>query len=217
MGERAARLGRTVRGCAHPPARHHRVWQQEYGPAVQSGQLTLVAGAWMIPHVEKAEKGGEDAYFISGVGLGGVGVADGVSGWADEGIDPAEYPRKLMRHAAVAWEGARGEAAAADLIRYAQGRTALRGSSTICLALMRPGGVLETANVGDSGVRIIRRGTIVYGSDSQQHAFNMPFQLSHPSCVESPDTADLSDVVALQVEAGDTVQAGHGRFVRQYA
>lgn len=35
----------------------------------------------------------QDSYFISTCGLGGVGVADGVSGWADEGIDPAEYPR----------------------------------------------------------------------------------------------------------------------------
>lgn len=39
----------------------------------------------------------QDAYFISRVGLGGVGVADGVSGWADEGIDPAEYPRLVRR------------------------------------------------------------------------------------------------------------------------
>ncbi len=57
------------------------------------GCMRLVAGAHMIPHVDKVDKGGEDAYFISRVGLGGVGVADGVSGWADEGIDPAEYPR----------------------------------------------------------------------------------------------------------------------------
>lgn len=33
----------------------------------------------MIPHAEKADKGGEDAYFISKSGLA-VGVADGVGG-----------------------------------------------------------------------------------------------------------------------------------------
>lgn len=31
------------------------------------------------------------------IGLGAIGVADGVSGWAEEGIDPAEYSRTLMR------------------------------------------------------------------------------------------------------------------------
>ena len=62
-------------------------------------------------------KGGEDAYFISLAGLGGVAVADGVSGWADEGIDPAEYPRTLMQHAQVAYEDARGAVQATDIIR----------------------------------------------------------------------------------------------------
>ena len=45
----------------------------------------------------QAEKGGEDAYCIVPAGLGAIGVADGVSGWAEEGIDPAEYSRTLMR------------------------------------------------------------------------------------------------------------------------
>lgn len=48
-------------------------------------------------HIQ-AEKGGEDAYCIIPVGLGSIGVADGVSGWAEEGIDPAEYSRTLMRY-----------------------------------------------------------------------------------------------------------------------
>ena len=51
----------------------------------------------MIPHVDKADKGGEDAYFITVAGRGCIGVADGVSGWAEEGIDPAEYSRGLMK------------------------------------------------------------------------------------------------------------------------
>jgi hypothetical protein len=45
----------------------------------------------------QADKGGEDAYCIVPAGLGSIGVADGVSGWAEEGIDPAEYSRTLMR------------------------------------------------------------------------------------------------------------------------
>ena len=35
------------------------------------------------------EYGGEDAYFISSVGGGAFGVADGVGGWQESGINPA--------------------------------------------------------------------------------------------------------------------------------
>ena len=33
--------------------------------------------------------GGEDAFFISNAGGGALGVADGVGGWQDSGINPA--------------------------------------------------------------------------------------------------------------------------------
>ena len=41
----------------------------------------------------QAATGGEDAFFVSDLGDGAVGVADGVSGWADDGVDPADYSR----------------------------------------------------------------------------------------------------------------------------
>ena len=46
----------------------------------------------MIPHPEKAYKGGEDALYANNEILS---VADGVGGWADQGIDPANFSRKL--------------------------------------------------------------------------------------------------------------------------
>ena len=39
------------------------------------------------------------------------------------------------------------------------------GSSTVCLGLLRPGGLLEVANVGDSGFRVIRDGETVFASE----------------------------------------------------
>lgn len=39
------------------------------------------------------------------------------------------------------------------------------GSSTICLGVMRPGGVVEIANVGDSGFRVLRGSEIVFASE----------------------------------------------------
>lgn len=52
----------------------------------------FIYGSHMIPHPEKAYKGGEDAMFVSDNVLV---VADGVGGWADQGVDPGLYSKKL--------------------------------------------------------------------------------------------------------------------------
>jgi serine/threonine protein phosphatase PrpC len=49
----------------------------------------------MIPHEAKAAKGGEDAFFVSPARGGAFGVADGVGGWASEGVDVAAYSRAI--------------------------------------------------------------------------------------------------------------------------
>ena len=45
-----------------------------------------------IPHSEKVDKGGEDAYIASPDLLV---VADGVGGWASQGVDPGLFSKKL--------------------------------------------------------------------------------------------------------------------------
>ena len=52
--------------------------------------------ATMIPHPEKAARGGEDAYFAQPFA---IGVADGVGGWAMSGVDPSHFSRALTRGA----------------------------------------------------------------------------------------------------------------------
>ncbi len=47
----------------------------------------------MLPHPDKVETGGEDAFFVSSHGQGAFGVADGVGGWNMEGVDPSRYSR----------------------------------------------------------------------------------------------------------------------------
>lgn len=49
----------------------------------------------MIPHPEKAHKGGEDAYFHNSKILT---VCDGVGGWANHGVDPGKYSKSLAKH-----------------------------------------------------------------------------------------------------------------------
>lgn len=48
----------------------------------------------MIPHPSKAAKGGEDAIFVDDNLLV---VADGVGGWAQYGVDPGIFSRKLCK------------------------------------------------------------------------------------------------------------------------
>ena len=54
----------------------------------------LKSGATLIPHPEKAYKGGEDALAVR---ENMVSVADGVGGWASHGVDVAKYSKQLMR------------------------------------------------------------------------------------------------------------------------
>lgn len=45
-----------------------------------SSELVLMSGATSIPHPQKVDKGGEDAFFIADNKMS-IGVADGVGGW----------------------------------------------------------------------------------------------------------------------------------------
>jgi len=53
------------------------------------------------------------------------------------------------------------------------------GSCTACVvALHREQSAIYTANLGDSGFRVVRAGKVVHRSQEQQHYFNTPFQLA---------------------------------------
>ena len=54
-------------------------------------------GVCMIPHIEKRDKGGEDAYVLSD-DTSLIAVADGVGGWNRKGIDPALFSNELCGH-----------------------------------------------------------------------------------------------------------------------
>ena len=58
--------------------------------------LRFVHHSSMIPHPEKAHRGGEDAFAFSDRM---VALSDGVGGWADQGINPAHFSRSLVNTA----------------------------------------------------------------------------------------------------------------------
>ncbi|KAL9017234.1 MAG: hypothetical protein Q9185_005437 [Variospora sp. 1 TL-2023] len=130
---------------------------------------------------------GQDAFFISSVGDAGstaFGVADGVGGWADSGIDPSDFSHGLCRYMA--------KNAIASQENYLGSRQLLErayqnvvadkeitgGGSTACVAVGDSLGSLEVANLGDSGFVQLRLNAVHYYSNPQTHAFNTPYQLS---------------------------------------
>ena len=169
-----------------------------------------LASAWcLMPHPDKVYKGGEDAAFGS---PHAIGVADGVGGWAERGVDPGLYSKGLMEAARQMAEGAPppGTPTPTALLRGAydviEGRRVLGSTTAIVATLQSVGPAAATvhfANLGDSGIMIVRPAEggaqKVYRSVEQQHAFNFPFQLGGGSS-DKPECA--TPAAAVQAGAG---------------
>jgi serine/threonine protein phosphatase PrpC len=56
--------------------------------------ITSICRVFVLPHIQKRAKGGEDAAVVTERLLA---VADGVGGWAESGVDPAIYARGLCK------------------------------------------------------------------------------------------------------------------------
>ncbi|KAF9154016.1 Protein phosphatase PTC7 [Linnemannia schmuckeri] len=147
---------------------------------------------------------GEDAFFhVSTPSRVALGVADGVGGWSEVGVDPALFSWALMDNAeAVArltdvdQSGADAKDSQTD---HSAGKIPLdaqtildgayselvqsgkveAGSSTACiLSLCKVTGTLRASNLGDSAYLLIRDNKCIYESPSQQHFWNCPYQLT---------------------------------------
>lgn len=139
----------------------------------------------------KRAKSGQDAFFYSQVGTTQTttfGVADGVGGWVDSGVDPADFSHGLCEYMACAariWtEGAKTNPLhPKDLLQVAydqviKDKDIVGGGSTACLAVAEPEGYVEVANLGDSGFMHLGLNAVRHFTQPQTHAFNTPFQLS---------------------------------------
>eukprot|EP00250_Pteridium_aquilinum_P005112 c15257_g1_i1 orf=137-1282(-) len=166
----------------------------------------LCVGSAVIPHPAKVEKGGEDAFFVSSYNGGVIGVADGVSGWAEENIDPALFSQELMEHAVAALDSDVIGNCPRQLLAKAHEATSAIGAATAIVAILeREGGVLHIANLGDCGLRVIRKGSIVFATSTQQHYFDCPYQLSsEPGAQTSID----AKVHKVEVLPGDIIIMG---------
>lgn len=190
------------------------------------------------PDKSKEPESGEDAFFVSKIGNTGdvaFGVADGVGGYRDSGIDPKDFSHGLCNYMAStaynypAQSNSRSDKVVAPSVLRPKelmqsGYLGVcsdpkinGGGSTACVGTGRKDGSMEIANLGDSGFLHFRLGAVHAASKPQTHRFNMPFQLSSiPAKIAHQMAlfggklpfADLpadSDVYNLDMQHGDVV------------
>lgn len=164
----------------------------------QHTPLTLNSATVSIPHPDKKYKRGEDAFFTSDKG---IGVFDGVGGWAIEGIDAGLYSKGLAKYCATHLKRI---SQSHRLLTGAVASTSAKGSSTALLAVLHDdNNTLNICNVGDCVLIIIRDGVVVFQTMGQQHSFNFPHQLQF-DLRDDLETADVHDV---SIQHGDIVIA----------
>ncbi|KAF6146939.1 hypothetical protein GIB67_036658 [Kingdonia uniflora] len=168
-------------------------------------ELSFSVGAHLIPHPNKIDKGGEDVFFVSSYQGGVIGVADGVSGWAERNIDPSLFPRDLMANASYLVEDEEVNYDPQILLKKAHAATSSKGSATVIVAMLEKSGFLKIANVGDCGLRVIREGEIVFSSFPQEHYFDCPYQLSSERVSQTYRDATICN---LELIEGDRIVMG---------
>lgn len=174
------------------------------GKTLSDRSLKLLSGSCYLPHPDKEETGGEDAHFICS-NEQAIGVADGVGGWADLGIDAGKYARELMSNSVSAVQDEpQGSVDPARVLEKAYANTKAKGSSTACIIALTNQG-LNAINLGDSGFMVVRDGCSVFRSPAQQHDFNFTYQLENGSNSDLPSSGQ---VFSIPVAAGDVIIAG---------
>ena len=113
-------------------------------------------GSHVIPHPDKVEKGGEDAFYAS---KNLIAVADGVGGWNNQGVDPSKYSKTLCSGIGTLVEED-PDKYITNPIKYAKlshkDNTHLGSSTLVIVALDPHEPILRTYNLGDSGYIILR-------------------------------------------------------------
>ncbi|KAA8537655.1 hypothetical protein F0562_027263 [Nyssa sinensis] len=166
--------------------------------------LKLLSGSCYLPHPDKEETGGEDAHFIC-ADEQAIGVADGVGGWADLGVDAGQYARELMSNSVTAIEEEpKGSIDPARVLEKAHSSTKAKGSSTACIIALTDQG-LHAINLGDSGFIVVRDGCTIFRSPVQQHDFNFTYQLESGNGGDMPSSGQ---VFTIPVAPGDVIIAG---------
>lgn len=142
-------------------------------------------GSYNIPHREKTEKGGEDA-FVANKNL--IAIADGVGGWDELGIDSSLYSKNLcsLIERLYAQDRKKYNKNPKNLLVDAVALNDEKGTSTsLILTIDDNKPIIYTSQIGDSGYIILRKikasmGTrlkVLFQSSEQCKSFNYPYQV----------------------------------------
>lgn len=145
---------------------------------------------------------GQDSFFFAELEEGSkrgsisLGVADGVGGWSSVGVDPAEFAHSLCEAMTEKFKSQEAHAVEngentlepllppLTVLSYAYNKLkeeekVLAGSCTACVGVASPvSGILQVANLGDSGYSIFRQGRLYRQSKPLLHTFNTPYQMA---------------------------------------
>jgi protein phosphatase PTC7 len=159
----------------------------EFDPQTQDA-LGIQHGGTISEKRANRPDSGQDAFFVASVGAEkratAFGIADGVGGWANQGVDPADFSHGLCSHmaqTAITWS--QGMLNPQTLMEIGYQKTIddpeiQAGGSTACIGVADDKGRMQIANLGDSGFLQLRLGAVHHYSNPQTHAFNTPYQLS---------------------------------------
>ena len=168
-------------------------------------------GVTINPHPAKRDKGGEDAATVT---ENFIALADGVGGWADSGVDPANYSRTLCKNirGLILYDGGQRYMCNPRLLcEEAAKMTTEMGSATCVIAsLDKEAPVIYTSNLGDSGYLLLRMSDeessdllTVFRSVEQTHGFNFPYQIG-----TGGDDPNKADATLHSVQHNDIIVIG---------
>ncbi|KAL6848134.1 hypothetical protein ACP4OV_022262 [Aristida adscensionis] len=185
----------------HPPLRRSR-----FAP-IRAAKLEAVLsiGTHLIPHPRKAASGGEDAFFAKSDAGGVFAIADGVSGWAEKDVNPALFSRELMRNSSNFLDDEEVNHDPQILLMKAHAATSSVGSATVIIAMLEKTGTLKIASVGDCGLKVIRKGQVMFSTCPQEHYFDCPYQISSEAAGQTYQDAMVCSVNLME---GDMIVSG---------
>lgn len=170
---------------------------------------------------------GQDSFFFTeldaGVKRGSIalGVADGVGGWSSVGVDPADFAHSLCECMAEKFKTQEAqledEAASIEPLlppltvlshaydRLKEEQRVMAGSCTACVGVASPvSGILQVANLGDSGYSIFRQGRLYRQSKPLLHTFNTPYQMAI-----IPDSLKIQNSQRIDDKPSDATLSTH--------
>ncbi|KAM0822612.1 hypothetical protein ACQ4PT_008589 [Festuca glaucescens] len=172
-------------------------------------ESVLSIGTHVIPHPRKVETGGEDAFFVGDDGGGVFAIADGVSGWAEKNVNPALFSRELMANSSTFLKDEEVSHDPQILLMKAHAATSSTGSATAIIAMLEKTGTLKIASVGDCGLKVIRKGQVMFSTCPQEHYFDCPYQLSSEAIGQTYKDALVCTVNLME---GDIIVSGSDGF-----